>query len=393
MVSTRNARSESFGGSSRVAGRGSVSCAAARRSLVVLLSAACVVAGGLASSAAAVTPNPPAVGLSQFIIGETDKPFDPPLFHGRTQFFQQVQTGAVDSAFATGQSDAKRAKVAIRLPTALTAVNLVQAHTNIPVFSRTGRLTGVVDGLRSYQGFVYLKSPRGRTPAFGLLPAVTINTLAFGILPARVTLQLSQTREHVTPQNPGGTPVPLRTVVVQDVRNNLNIIYDTTVTGLLELTVTDLFVDGRRVDVGSSCRTVTPTTMSLVGKQATEIPPPGFYSPSFGGDLYGTLSVPAFSGCRAAGGDDLSPVFTNALSGNDTAVHLFQGSLGQGQVDCSLRESTGGDLTCMQATPLPFPTGADQVPSIPSDWTPNLPPAPLPLLPPPSPAPTVPGSP
>ncbi len=381
MLAKRRTRSDPAGRPSPKTPRGPSWRVVAVRGLTALASTAGITAG-LLPSASAVLPNPPAAGLPVFILDDRVKDFDPPLFQGREPFPEQIQTGAADSAFATGQSDAKRAKVAIRLPTSLTAVNLVHLSTQTPVFNRKGRVIGGNNVLQTFQGFVYLKSPNGRTPAFGLLPAVTINTLAFGMLPAKVTLQLSQPRENETAQNPSGTPVPLTTVVVQDVAHN--VVYDTRLTGLLNLTVTDLVIDGRRVDVGSSCRTITPSTMSLVGKQAVAIPPPGFYSPSFGGDLYGTLSVPAFTGCRGGGGDDLTPVFTNALSGNETSIHLFQGSLGQGQVDCTLRESTT-DLTCMQAKPQLQPTGPNQVPSVPSDWTPNLPPAPPPLLPPPAP--------
>jgi len=349
------------------------------RSGVLLLSAAGVVGGALTSPASAVVPNPPANGLPSFILGVAGKAFDPPLFLSKSPFYQQNQTGAADSALATGQSDARRAKVAIRLPTSLTAINLVANSTQTPKFNRKGRVVSGTNVLRTFQGFIYLKSPTGATPTFGLLPPVTINTLAFGILPAKVTVQLSQPRKDVSAQNPGGTPTPLTADVFEDVKRK--IVYDTTVTGPIDLAVTELVIDGRRVDIGSSCRTATPSALSMVGKYVVGIPPAGFYNPTFGGDLYGTLTVPAFTGCRGAGGDDLSALFTNALSGSDTSIHLFQAPIGQGQVDCSLPQVTGSDIPCVQAKTLPQPTGTNQVPSVPQDWTPNLPPAPLPLLP------------
>lgn len=318
----------------------------------------------------------PAPGLPLF----HQVPTQLPLGEKNLNKVTDTQFGATDSALVAGAVDAGRPRLSVSLPISLVGVDQVnRTHYQVPS-PRKGisHFQTAID----FVNLVYVQSPAGTSPAYGVLPPLTATTLAFGMVPVRTTVVLAQPREGVTAAQPLGTPVPLVANAYEDTSTcglvcAQDIKYDVTMTGQLLLTLRDVLVDGTPLDVGSACTTTTPVTISVVSKFGNPDPtrPTGFYSPITGGDLYGTLTIPPFTGCRGASGEDLSPLFTNALSGPDNAVHLNQGAVGQGFLGCTPQAS----LACQLPSPVPSQHG--QVPSQPPAWTPNLPPAPLPLLP------------
>ncbi|MEV6104135.1 DUF6801 domain-containing protein [Streptomyces sp. NPDC051940] len=91
--------------------------------------------------------------------------------------------------------------------------------------------------------------------------------------------------------------------------------------------ISDVKVNGVKLDVGPNCRTVRPMDQRLVGKGGVD----GATHQSFGytvtngGPLTGWADIPPFSGCGVH--EDLDNVFTSALSGPDNFTKLTQAPL------------------------------------------------------------------
>ncbi|MCS0635723.1 hypothetical protein NX801_08610 [Streptomyces sp. LP05-1] len=79
-------------------------------------------------------------------------------------------------------------------------------------------------------------------------------------------------------------------------------------------------LNGVPLDVGSHCRTARRIDTRLSGA----------YPFITGGLLTGQITVPPFTGCRSASGEDLSRLFTAAISGPGNALRIQQGGLAGG---------------------------------------------------------------
>ncbi|MET7358772.1 DUF6801 domain-containing protein [Streptomyces sp. NPDC005562] len=114
---------------------------------------------------------------------------------------------------------------------------------------------------------------------------------------------------------------------------------DTYVRAPLVLRVTSLKVNGTPLDVGKKCRTKTSLASPdpepakhpgdhLVlhgrGEQVTGEPATGYLLLS-GGPLTGKVSIPAFTGCATADGENLDRLLTASVSGPDNYVKQIQG--------------------------------------------------------------------
>ncbi|WP_293783372.1 hypothetical protein [uncultured Aeromicrobium sp.] len=145
--------------------------------------------------------------------------------------------------------------------------------------------------------------------------------------------------------------------------------------GQVEISISDLVVDGVPVDVGARCRTERPTKLELWGDYDR-----GGYSPLGGGDMgaepglmpqsftltdspqykddagrtFGPsqgLDVPPFTGC-GTGGDDLSPLVSAMASGPDNPVRVRQKELVIFPTDLPYDDFTRCGLA---SCPLPAP--------------------------------------
>ena len=218
-----------------------------------------------------------------------------------------------------------------------------------------------------YDNYVYALSAEDAPHPFGHFPPVTVRTVAFGSIPAEVTMRISQLRDE------GDLPVPLIAITFDsswgprsqnpEDRSGLQV-FDTKITGEVSVRLSDLVVDGVPVDIGPDCRTVQPASLDgLRGRggywtkgpgalPADERPNPAnwrttsYYLPAAGGLLSGTIDIPAFTGC-GVGGDDLSPLLTTMASGPGNHLSVRQSGLG----NCF---PTGMGLPCPDE-PLPLP--------------------------------------
>jgi hypothetical protein len=85
------------------------------------------------------------------------------------------------------------------------------------------------------------------------------------------------------------------------------------------------------MDVGAGCRAKAPLEIKLVGTNRSGLDgvvTPKDYAIQEGGPLaQDDLYIPPFTGCRSPSGEDLSPLFTSAISGHGNSLNLIQGPL------------------------------------------------------------------
>jgi hypothetical protein len=141
-----------------------------------------------------------------------------------------------------------------------------------------------------------------------VFPPATATLLGFGFMPVTATLQLTEVGTlnayAVGPEQAPDCPPK-------------NIGCQTTITTLYSrvvLRVYNVKVNGVPLNVGPSCQT-SPFVLTLVGKTP-------YYQVDAGGELTGSLTIPAFSGCGV--GENLDSIFTASVSGSGNDVLLTQ---------------------------------------------------------------------
>ncbi|OKI30781.1 hypothetical protein [Streptomyces sp. CB03911] len=147
------------------------------------------------------------------------------------------------------------------------------------------------------------------------LPPAEATFLTFGFMPTTARMKL--------------TPLtPLTLTVIGNSDWDQPVI--TTAAGYQNLTLYDVRVNGTPLDVGPNCRTAAPVDLTLEGRQdsgiSTDDGRPD-YTVQTGGPLSSArLVIPPFTGC-GTGGEDLSPLFTAAVSGAGNSLNFIQGAL------------------------------------------------------------------
>lgn len=161
------------------------------------------------------------------------------------------------------------------------------------------------------------------------LPPFTATFSAFGSVPVSVTAQLTQ-----------DGPDPLNAVLYDDEgpfeASNASLPWSAVATGRMAMQVTSVTVNGQRLDVGPSCRTdgdlttpgnpVAPGELMLSGGSNPGDPVPWYGAVAQGGALAGTATIPPFTGCQTASGENLDALLTASASGPGNYVQLSQGA-------------------------------------------------------------------
>lgn len=225
-----------------------------------------------------------------------------------------------------GMAYADKARQYVRVPDAMiTSTQVIKTIQESPILARY-----TVDAL------AYFVSPVGAPEPYGYLAPMTIRTVGFGLMPVEATVQVSQRRA-------GNYPAPVAVSlnsVYHKYPNTLKaydfVVEPTRVEDYFDVRILDAKVDGQSLGLTGQCRTVEPALMSMVGPGYTiddpykysgyqddwheAADPTKFFHPIYGGQLQGKLTLPAFTGCTTASGDDLSGLMTKAVSGGDTTV-------------------------------------------------------------------------
>lgn len=189
-------------------------------------------------------------------------------------------------------------------------------------------------------------TPDGAVGEVGQLPSTRVNLLAFGSIPASVTVNLAMTRN-------GGDVTPWINQLWQPDSftpgcdgDSATKAYRSLVEGQADMTLSDLVIDGVSVDLGPSCRTETPVDVALWGEEGYQALAGGFIG-QYDGLATGTrvplsspyyfeqegrmipdstgLDIPPFVGC-GSGGEDLSDIITAMASGPNNPVRVAQGN-------------------------------------------------------------------
>lgn len=188
-----------------------------------------------------------------------------------------------------------------------------------------------VDGVDALV-WIYLVAPAGADHNYGLAAPFTVRTVAFGVVPVTVKVQLVQDRA------PDGLPVPLLSQMTTDVwrevppgRPSRFENTDATITGNIGIRITELTVDGVNLNLRGRCQTKQSGALALTGKGFWRWTPgvdetrpwlSGNYAGVPGGYVTGTVDIPAFSGCTTTNGDDVSRLLTASVSGDGNQVRM-----------------------------------------------------------------------
>ncbi|TYL55927.1 hypothetical protein FXB39_01640 [Nocardioides sp. BGMRC 2183] len=188
----------------------------------------------------------------------------------------------------------------------------------------------------------YFISPKGAPANYGYLEPMKVRSVGFGLMPVEATIRISQRFADGYPvpvrvklaminefrQRPPGDPTP---GMIQD-----RAFLESTISDRFNVEIIDVKVDGVDLQLDGNCRTVKPAPVTLVSpafriEDVTRYPtyqddwfrahdPSTYYHPQYGGELKGTMTIPPFTGCTTAAGDDLSDLLTLSASGPDNTV-------------------------------------------------------------------------
>jgi len=187
-------------------------------------------------------------------------------------------------------------------------------------------------------GQAFLVSPEGAPEPYGYLAPMTVRSVGFGLMPVEATVQISQRRGD-------GSPIPFVTWMDSELRYDRSIqpepVADVGIGVRFEdavnVRILKVLVDGVDLGLTGDCRAVTPAPMTMssptytidrtdpryrtaFGEWFRHADPASFFNPERGGQLSGTITIPPFTGCTTASGDDLSDLMTLSVSGPDNPV-------------------------------------------------------------------------
>jgi hypothetical protein len=209
-----------------------------------------------------------------------------------------VGFGIATCAYITGYSDVAKLGGAVLLqprpPLKPGLVNLDYAERHV---FKNGKLIAYSNARLYYHG-----RPE--------LPPVQGTFLAFGFVPVRATLHLTELTpiRIVSASGYSAPPYPI------SVR----------ATTKVAVRISGVSVNGVPLNVGPHCQTAKPVTLVLIGKGENTLPPKGYTVPT-GGPLWGTPTIPPFTGCGLS--ENLDRLLTGTISGPGNHLEQTQGKL------------------------------------------------------------------
>ncbi|WP_406090016.1 DUF6801 domain-containing protein [Streptomyces sp. NBC_01013] len=212
-------------------------------------------------------------------------------------------------AYVTGYANVKKLHSATKFPVG--CAQITQGETR-PDFSQPGFL-------HIYQDSAVVMQYKGKPQ----LPPAKGTFLTFGFMPTTAVLEMTQ----IPPKTGAdGIQIPnIKSDIAIDLSDgsSKNI---TLITLDFTMRLHDVEVNGVPMDVGDSCRTSRPFSLSLEGRMTrTSDGVIDGYTLVGGGPLTGSVTIPPFSGCGTAG-EDLDSLFTASISGESGYVKQIQGA-------------------------------------------------------------------
>ena len=185
----------------------------------------------------------------------------------------------------------------------------------------------------------WFQSPPGSQRAFGMLPPVRVNSVAFGSIPVTAIVHISQPLRDGTIQPFHLNWFSTATYVPDDVvipgygpAPGYPYAFETEPIfgGPVEIRLSDLAVDGVSMPVGDDCAAAAEVTFHPRGGYYSIAEPPqkgepGEFAPLSTDDSYlpGTVDIAPFSNCHH-GAEDLDPLLTNLISGPGNHIEMTQ---------------------------------------------------------------------
>lgn len=198
-----------------------------------------------------------------------------------------------------------------------------------------------------YKVQAFFVSPDGSEGNYGDSALMPVRTVAFGSIPAEVTLQVSQRRDSAgLPRALVFRPHDIIRRPSNDDNTTVHTVFAATLSEKVDVKVRSLVVDGVPVDLEGACGTGPDSQLTVSSKELTVVTPPdwdtsqgltkleGTIDPTeyqfglFGGTLDGSIDIAAFDGCRTTTGDDLAPLLTAAVSAEDNPLAVRIGAAG-----------------------------------------------------------------
>ncbi len=289
----------------------------------------------------------------------TDKPYAtglPPLPCAPNKLDKSNLYFDYGADFQDTVTNATKAKITITLPMLrVRAFNILcfnpqpPTYPPCPVNLHFPKLDSSVSPAGYYGTYAqaWVRSPKGVTPAFGVLPAVDVSMLAFGSIPVTATVHINQpvTNGVAAPQKlayyQSATPVIPGTYIpgfkkygpvpqTEPGKSGNFFTPPAELGGPVIIRVDNVKVDGVPLSVGSSCQTSTRLSLGAPGGfyVANSIPTraePGAWQPlrSVQSYLAGSVNIPPFAGCHN-GNEDLDALLTGMVSGPNNAVNTTE---------------------------------------------------------------------
>lgn len=297
-----------------------------------------------------------------------------------------VTIGSIGSE-GNGLTEVSRAQQWIKIPAQAVAAVQSTKKTTYPADDPDDRYY-----VQLITAHAFLSSPAGATKGYGIGLPVTVQTVAFGAIPVRATMQLEQLRDN------DDLPVPLTLRWVTTNYRTPRVVDGATtqeqqheeVTGQVRVRLTALSVDG--VDLGVNGCLSPPIDLDLqsnpfwtgdpVHDPRTHDPALDIYQgavPTFpydskaaaewtaalgegtvgsGGVATGEVDIPAFSRCSTRSGEDISPLVTGVISGPGNPVTVATAAFNQHR-GCGTLLATAGNQMVARAPYLGDPSDCD----------------------------------
>ncbi|WP_286690720.1 hypothetical protein [Aeromicrobium sp. REDSEA-S38_B2] len=237
-----------------------------------------------------------------------------------------------------GRAGSPKTKQWAQVPLSMMSTSVIFTYKNWPD-GAAGEKTGTEFWYDTQAFFV---SPSGSPAPYGYSAPIHVRTLAFGSVPAEITLQVRQERRA------DGVPEPLRFrphdyTLSRGGNDTTSVVESASLEARVSIGVTRLKVDGVDVQLGPRCSTGSLGAVNLSSRRLAVDSDPTLVNPQRnmedvvfdpeiyqyginGGTLQGTIDIPAFVGCTTASGDDVSPLLTAAVSEDGAPLSIRIGA-------------------------------------------------------------------
>lgn len=277
---------------------------------------------------------------------------------------------------ATAISEIAVAQQWVRLPA------MFNLAWNMPLVNKSdpgcasGRLGKDIAQTTGFEASIYMVAVDAAAPQpFGYVGPFTVRTAAFGSIPVEATVIIRQPRDGTGSiagyqlKQTASKYCAGKGPHARDSQQE-NYFPPVSIDAPIELSITQLKVDGIDLQLRGNCRPQDRTTMKLTSRGYFDLDPtlkpedlpvnsfmttPFFAAPA-GGLLQASIDISPFTGCTTNSGEDVSQLLTATVSGPHNGVEMRTEGLKSGGLRCAQDRSQCTDP--LAALPLPSRNGS-----------------------------------